>query len=379
MSDKSQEDKTEEATPKRIVDARKKGQLPRGRELTGAAVVLAVSGVLAMQGQSMVSDMGNAMHFALTQPARFDFETSGDMMTAMARVAGALFTPLLPVMLAAVFAALAGGLLIGGWNISGKAVMPDLKKLNPLSGLKRMFSLNALVELLKAIFKAFLVGGVAVWVIVSTREHWLGLGQMATEMGVMKAFALAITACIASAAAYVLIGLIDAPYQIWKHQRDLRMTRQETRDESKESEGRPEVKARLRQLQQEMARGRMMDEVPSADVILVNPVHVAVALKYDAGHDRAPRVVAKGAGLIAEQIKKVASEHRVPVLSSAPLARVLYRTTDLGHEIPPDLFTAIAQILTWVYRVQRNPASVGSGPPQPEIPKHLQSKAMPWQ
>ncbi len=263
MSDKSQEDKTEEATPKRIEDARKKGQLPRGRELTGAAVVLAVSGVLAMQGQSMVSDMGNAMHFALTQPARFDFETSGDMMTAMARVAGALFAPLLPVMLAAVFAALAGGLLIGGWNISGKAVMPDLKKLNPLSGLKRMFSLNALVELLKAIFKAFLVGGVAVWVIVSTREHWLGLGQMATEMGVMKAFALAITACIASAAAYVLIGLIDAPYQIWKHQRDLRMTRQETRDESKESEGRPEVKARLRQLQQEMARGRMMDEVPA--------------------------------------------------------------------------------------------------------------------
>ena len=378
MSESSGQEKTEQPTPKRIDDARKKGQVARSRELSGAVVVLAVGSVMALYGQQMVSQLTAAMALAFRQAGEARFESQSEMLGAFGTIGAALFTPVIPLMLAAVIAALMATLAIGGWNLSAKAMAPDFKKIDPLKGFKRMFSLNALVELLKAIGKALLVGGAAMMLIISTRDEWLGLGLMSPQSGILQGLGLAATACVVAAGAYLLVGLLDAPYQLWKHQKDLRMTRQEVRDESKESDGRPEIKSRQRQLQQEMATGRMMEAVPEADVVLVNPIHVAVALRYQAHKDRAPLVVAKGAGDIAERIREIGREHDIPILSSPPLARVLYRTTKVGQEIPAPLFTAIAQVLTWVYQLKREP-QVARPAPQPDIPESLKTEARPWQ
>ncbi|MES2490812.1 MAG: flagellar type III secretion system protein FlhB, partial [Pseudomonadota bacterium] len=240
-----------------------------------------------------------------------------------------------------------------------KAFIPDVDRINPLTGLGRIFSINSLIELLKSMLKLIVlavVAGVAWW---SSRSELIGLSSEDTNQGLAHAGMLFTHSFAFLCGAMLLIALLDVPYQIWQYEKQLKMTKQELRDEYKESEGRPEVKARVRQIQREMSRRRMMEQVPTADVIVTNPTHYAVALKYVSDKSRAPIVVAKGADQIALAIRELGKQNRVPILEAPPLARALYRSTELDQEIPTTLYAAVAQVLTYVYQLRM----YRSGPP----------------
>ncbi|MBL6749019.1 MAG: flagellar biosynthesis protein FlhB [Nevskia sp.] len=345
------QDRTERATPQRRREARKRGQVPRSRELSAAAVVgagvLGVVGAGAHLGRGAVRLMRRALDLGaldLAHPDRLPAQL-GRVLTEGLMLAAPLF--------AATFcAALVAPLALGGWNLSAGALRPDFSRLNPFSGLGRMFSGQAAVELAKGLAKVACIGGVAAVYLWRERGALVALAGEPVQHGIADAAALVAGAFAWLAAALLLIAAVDAPYQLWSYARRLRMSRQEVRDELKQSEGRPEVKARIRRLQHEVARRRMMEKIPSADVVVTNPTHYAVALKYRGEEMRAPRVVAKGAGEIAARIRELAREHRVPQVSAPPLARALYRGVDLDQEIPANLYAAVARVLTYVYQLR---------------------------
>jgi flagellar biosynthetic protein FlhB len=243
-------------------------------------------------------------------------------------------------------------MVLGGWNFSGQALVPDFLRLSPLSGLKRLFGLQGASELGKALLKLVMVGGVCATVIYWLFGDVLALGRMTPRDAIGRGASLVSWAFVWLSASLALVAAVDVPLQLFQFKRSLRMTRQELRDESKELDGRPEVKQRIRQMQQAVARRRMMHKVPKADVVIVNPTHFAVALKYDPQHMRAPLVLAKGADLIAQNIRRIAEEHRVPIFESPKLARALYRSVDLNQEIPAGLYLAVAQVLSYVFRIR---------------------------
>jgi flagellar biosynthetic protein FlhB len=257
--------------------------------------------------------------------------------------------PLLGVVLVAVLLA---SIALGGWNFSAAALVPDFTRLSPAAGFGRLLGLSGLTELGKALLKCLVVGGVCAAVIASLYGDVLALAHMAPRTAIGRGAHLVGGAFLTLCASLVLIALVDVPLQLFQFKRALRMTRQELREEFKEHNGRPETKQRIRQVQQQLARRRMMQQVPKADVVLVNPTHVAVALKYEPATMRAPRVIAKGADLIAQNIRRIAEEHRVPVFESPPLARALYRSTDLNREIPAGLYLAVAQVLSYIFRLR---------------------------
>jgi flagellar biosynthetic protein FlhB len=242
---------------------------------------------------------------------------------------------------------------LGGWNFSPGAVAPDFSRMNPLEGLKRLFGLQGFSELVKALLKCLAVGTVCALVASHVFGDVLRLGHMAPRAAIGRGASLLQGAFVCLCASLAVIALIDVPLQVYQFNRSLRMTRQELRDEAKESEGNPETKRRIRQMQQQIARRRMMQKVPTADVVIVNPTHFAVALKYDPKKMRAPRVLAKGVDLVALNIRRIAEEHRVPLFDSPKLARALYRSTDLDREIPVGLYMAVAQVLSYVLRVRK--------------------------
>ena len=252
--------------------------------------------------------------------------------------------------------------------------MPKFERLDPVGGIARLFSANALVELLKAIAKTVLVGVIS-WVVISSQiESMLALVVEPINTGSAHLADLMLTGFMVIVCALVVIALIDAPYQMWHYANKLKMTREEVRKEAKESEGDPMVKGRIRQLQREMAKRRMMAEVPTADVVVTNPTHYAVALKYSEGKMGAPRVVAKGADAVAARIRELAAEHKVPLLEAPPLARALYTHTELGDQIPQGLYTAVAEVLAYVFQLRTYRQHGGHHPNLPEdidIPPHL--------
>jgi flagellar biosynthetic protein FlhB len=274
-----------------------------------------------------------------------------------------------PVLAAVFGAALVAPLALGGWTFSGQALVPDFSRLSPIAGLKRIFGWHGLVELLKALAKCLLVGGVAAIVIYAFMDDAIALGRMPVEGGIAGAAHLVGSAFVWMSAALVVVAAADVPFQLWDYQHRLRMSRYEIREELKETDGRPEVKSRIRQLQQQFARRRMMEQVPKADVVITNPTHFAVALRYDAQKMRAPRVVAKGADLVALAIRRVAEAHKVPTFESPVLARALYRSVDIGKEIPGGLYVAVAQVLTYIYQMRRLPAQAFArlARPQPNV------------
>jgi flagellar biosynthetic protein FlhB len=372
----SAQERTEKATPKRREDARKRGQVPRSRELGAAAVVGAAVLVALMAGPHVAASAQAQLRGLLS----FDGEVLLHPERMPARFGQALGQGLLsclPLFLACVVAAFAAPLLLGGWNFSVQALRPDFSRINPLSGLGRIFSGHGAVELLKGLVKIGWIGGIAVLYLSSHRQALAGLSAEAGAQGIADGVGLALGLLGWLAMALVVIAGIDAPYQLWSHARKLRMSKQEIRDESKQSDGRPEVKGRIRRLQIEMSKRRMMDKVAAADVVVTNPTHYAVALKYDGEKMRAPRVVAKGAGEIAAAIRELAREHRVPLVAAPPLARALYRGVQLDQEIPAALYAAVARVLTYVYQLRdwrggtRPPAApvvdeVPGGEPDPE-------------
>ena len=257
-----------------------------------------------------------------------------------------------PVMLATFFAALIAPMLIGGWNLSSKALQPDFSRLNPVTGFGRMFSTNSLVELAKSIAKFLIVGlvaGISWW---GSRGELLGLGVEPSTQAIGHGLGLVASTFVWMCAALGLIAAIDVPWQLWSYAKQMKMSRQEIKQEYKQSEGSPEVKGRIRRLQAELSQRRMMEKVPTADVIVTNPTHYAVALKYTAGKNRAPVVVAKGVDTVAAAIRELAAEHRIALVEAPPLARALYRGCDLEEEIPAQLYAAVAQVLTYVFQLR---------------------------
>jgi flagellar biosynthetic protein FlhB len=360
-SEVDQDQRTEHASPKRLQDARDKGQVPRSRDLSAAFVFGAGLVIIMSMGDYMAGGAGRWMTDAL-QPQSPALIATSQLPAIAGDVALGAFLVAAPLLLAGFIAALISPVLIGGWTFSAQALMPDFSRVSLFKGIGRMFSSQALAEVGKAITKAVLVVGVGGLMLWSSRDAFIALAHADGAAAIGAGLSLCMTLLMQLGMSLVVIAGVDVGVQLWSYHRNLRMTREELREESKETEGRPEVKARIRRTQQQMASRRMMEAVPKADVIVTNPTHYAVALQYSEGKMRAPKVVAKGADEIAARIREIAREHRVPVLSAPPLARALFRACDLGQEIPANLYAAVAQVLTWVYQLKR-----GIHKPEPHI------------
>lgn len=344
-------EKTEHATPKRLADARKKGQIARSRELTTAVVVLAIAAAVLVTGDSMAAAAGMLLTAYLQQiPAALATPNAGWELTA-ALLAG-VAKMMAPVWVTGFLAALIAPMLVGGWNLAPEAVAIDFSRLNPLAGIKRLFSLNSLIELGKAMLKVLVIGVLATLLFEHERDRLLSLPFLPLGEAVGQGARVVVDAVLWLGGGLLLIAAVDVPWQILHHAQQLKMTKQEVKQEYEQSEGKPEVKGRIRRLQQAFSQGRMMEAVPKADVIITNPTHYAVALQYTAGKDKAPRVVAKGADLIALQIRELAKQHRVPLVEAPPLARALFRSCEIDSEIPGALYQAVAQVLSYVYQLR---------------------------
>ena len=369
----SDQEKTEEATPRRLEKAREEGQVARSRELT--TFMLLLGGVVGMwsMGVLLYDQLGLVMEQAFLFERRQAFET-GPMLSNVLDLGTRTLLTMLPLFLLLTLVALVAPALLGGWLISAKSLKPQLSKLNPFKGLKRMFGTQALVELFKAVAKSTLIGGVGMAYLYFHREEYLALMHQPTSQALARALMMAAQACGLMVLTLLVVILIDVPYQLWSHAKKLRMSKDEIKREHKESEGDPHVKARIRSQQQAMARGRMMSKVPEADVIITNPTHYAVALKYEEQGMGAPRVVAKGADMVAARIREIGQEAGVPLLQAPPLARALYHHVDLEQEIPMDLYTAVAEVLAWAFRLKHVSKEGGEVPPTPEnlpVPESL--------
>lgn len=371
QDDKSQE-RTEQATPKRRQDAKKKGQAPRSRELNTTAVLLTGAATLVLFGGGIGEGIAAIMVDSLSMPRQMAFDAPL-LPTAFGQAAMVALVLLLPLFAAVLAAALVGPAMLGGLVFSAEAIKPKLEKLNPIAGLKRIFSLNGLMEFAKTLAKFVVVTGAGLLVLRFIAPDLLMAGETSVETAVPGLAAAAAWVLVVLASVMLLIAAVDVPFQLWSHSKKLRMTRQEVRDEMKETEGRPEVKSRIRRVQMEMTQRRMMMAVPEADVVVTNPTHYSVALKYDPDGMAAPRVIAKGADEIALKIREVAAASGVPRVEAPPLARALYFTTRLDEEIPAELFLAVARVLAWVYQLK---AAAGGAPPPPQpdgldVPGHL--------
>lgn len=365
-SDDSQE-KTEDPTPKRLEKAREEGQTARSRELATMSVLLAGAGGLLTFGAGIGQMLAGVMRHSFDIERAVIFDTT-QMAQRLLDAADAAIWGLMPFMILVFVAAIAGSIGIGGLLISGKAVAPQLNRMDPLKGLGRMFSLKSLVELVKAIAKVALVMLIAILILDLRTEDLLSIsseapGPAIVHVGWTLGWSFFLLAC-----ATIIIAAIDVPFQIYDHQKKLRMTKQEVKDEFKDTEGKPEVKSRIRQLQREMSQRRMMEDVPGADVVITNPSHYAVALKYDDASMEAPLVVAKGADQVAFRIMDVARENKVDILRTPPLTRAVYHNSEVGSEIPAGLYVAIAQVLAYLYQLRRFRQGQGPRPGMPEFP-----------
>jgi len=369
------QEKTEEPTQKRLDDAREKGDIPRSKELATMALLLASIAAAMVFGRMLVEHMAGMLryNYVLEREAVFDvsmmaIHLGNSVMEAFMGVGGFFIMVLL--------AALISPIALGGWNFSSKALAPKFNRLNPLSGIKRMFSMKALVELIKALAKFGLVGTFGVLSLWAIHNDLLRLGISDVTVAMGDAVELLMWVFLVMCIALVLIAAVDAPYQLYEYSKKLKMTLQEIKDEMKNTEGKPEVKGRIRQLQREIAQRSMMGNVPDADVVITNPTHYSVALKYDQEVRDAPIVVAKGADFVALKIREIANEHEVPILQAPALARALYYSTEVEEEIPSGLFNAVAQVLAYVFQLRRAKGGREAMPDKPrdsemEIPDEL--------
>lgn len=344
-------EKSEEPTQKKMDDARGKGQIPRSKELTTLLLTLSAAVFLLMYGGQMMSEFIALM----TKGLSFDRDIAFDLLKLFDLVIAitiAAINMVLPFFLLMVLIALVAPTLLGGWAFSAKAMAPKISKLNPVSGIKRMFSSTALIELFKALAKFVLVIAMAVYFLYQTFGEVLGLGLEPLESALMHSATLIIQAFIFVSLSLIIVAAIDVPFQLWKHNSQLKMTKQEVKEEHKQQEGNPEVKGRIRQVQREMSQRRMMQQVPEADVIITNPTHFAVALKYDPDIMPEPLVLAIGSDFMAAQMRTIATENNITIVEAPPLARALYYNAEIDRPIPYDLFKAVASVLAYVYQLK---------------------------
>jgi flagellar biosynthetic protein FlhB len=364
MAEDSDAEKTEPASAKRLEKAREEGDVPRSRELATFTVLMTAGIGLWMTGGSLVRQLSATLVSGLSLD-REQIYNSDVLIGRVATDIGSVLIACLPLAFAIIFVALVSPLLIGGWLFSSKSFMPNFGKLNPMRGLGNMVSSNALVELLKALAKTLLVGVVAWMVVMSKKDAVLGLAVEPLLAGSTHLANLVATSFLFMVGGLGLIAAIDGPYQVWHYANKLKMTRQEMIQESKESDGNPQMKGKIRQMQREMSRRRMMADVPTADVVVTNPTHYAVALKYTDGGNGAPRVVAKGSDEVAAKIRELARENKVALLEAPALARALHKHTEIGDEIPEALYSAVAEVLAYVFQLRTYSKVGGNYPDRP--------------
>ena len=365
MSDTSAADsRTEQATPRRLQRAREEGSVGRAHSVAGAVVLLAGACMLSLAGAKFIELLETAVRIGLTpQP-----EAMRDPMRMLAAAADVMRPGLLiiaPFMLVLACVAAVADVAIGGWIISPVPLTPDFSRIDPLKGFGRLFSKAALAEIIKAIVKFIVIGVIAGWLMKSWLNDFLHIAAESWPYAPRHLASLSSEVFLILAASLLAVTLFEVPYQLWQHRDQLKMSRQEIKDEAKEQEGSPQTRRRIRALRIKMSRARMMTEVPKADVVVVNPEHFAAALSYREDRMRAPRLVAKGTGLIALRIRAVAEEHGIAVVEAPPLARSVNRHVELGDEIPVGLYRAVAEVLAYVYRLR---AARDGGAPTPPLP-----------
>ncbi|MBI5042231.1 MAG: flagellar biosynthesis protein FlhB [Gammaproteobacteria bacterium] len=362
------QERSEDPSQKRLDEARRKGQIPRSREFNSMVMLVSAAASLLFMGDDLMRHFADMLKDGLTLDRKMIFDRMG-VIAGLSKLLEEGAWMLAPFFLVSVVAAVVSSVAIGGWSFSPEAMAVKFDKLNPLSGLKRMFALRGLVELVKSILKLLLISGVAVLLMQKLGADLLNLGYQEPAAAMGHAGQMLTWVFLLLSLVLVVIAAIDIPYQLWDHAQQMKMTKQEVRDEYKETEGKPEVKSRVRQMQRELAQRRMMEAVPEADVIITNPTHYAVALKYDGLNMRAPRLVAKGKNLIAAQIRNKAMEHEVPIFSAPPLARAIFFSTELDDEIPAGLYFAVAQVLAYIYQLKA--ARKGATGHAPQAPNDL--------
>jgi flagellar biosynthetic protein FlhB len=374
MADDSSQEKTEEPTAKKLEKAREDGQIPRSKELSTSLVLIVGTLALWSFGGSLLSAAKNIItyNFSLERAHLFDdrqmiIHLSGSALEGMTSIA--------PVMAALVVAAIFGPLALGGWMFSGKSLMPKASRISPIAGFKRMFGLKSLVELLKSWAKVLTIVFCTLGLFFWLQDRVLFINQEPTEQAIMHAMSLVMTGALVLAVSTLLVSIIDVPFQVYDFKKKQKMSLQEVKDEHKDTEGKPEIKQRIRRLQYEMSQRRMMEDVQDADVVITNPTHYSVALKYSSDSMGAPLLVAKGVDEVAFKIREIAKAHKVPVIESPALARSVYTYTAIGKEIPEGLYIAIAQVLAYVYQLDQYLKGLGPRPKQPifPVPTHLRA------
>jgi len=355
------EDRTEAPSAKRLREARERGDVPRSRELANVAVLGAtVIAMMASSGYVARTSLG-WMRGALA----FDAGIVGHpdrLLSHAAVLLGTSVLPILPLLAVALLACFISPLVMGGLVFSGQALQPNFDRLSPAAWLRRVYGQEGMAELLRSVLRVVIVGAVGTWAVRHALDAIPHLQRMPLEAAVSEGMTFMLRVLAAVVGAMGILALVDVPYQHWSWTQKHKMTKQELRDEYKETEGNPEVKGKVRQLAREMAQRRMMEAVPEADVIVTNPTHYAVALKYEAGRMRAPKVVAMGVDEIALRIREIGSAHRVAMVEAPPLARALYRNAKLDQEIPVQLYAAVAQVLSYVFQLRRWHPSHGPMP-----------------
>lgn len=365
MSEENDAEKTEEPTPQRRQKAREEGQVPRSKELTSLMMLLAGWSLIVFTGESMAEKLAQLMHNGLM----FDRLLLSDPDTMLHKTRSLLSLmagALLPLLLGLFVVGIASSVLIGGLHFSSKSLKVDLKRLSPLTGFKRLFSFQVVSELAKSVMKSTLVGSACLLFFIRNKSHFLQLASESLSNAIVDAHRLIAHCLIVVICALIPMMGYDVFYQVMSHMKKLRMSRQEIRDEFKQSEGDPHIKNRIRQLRRTMAQSRMMEDLPNADVIVNNPTHYSVAISWKEGKMAAPVVLAKGAGDIALRIREKGTQHGIPMLEAAPLARALYRHCDIGEPIPTELYSVVAEVLAWVYNLRRWRKSGGNLPKKPE-------------
>lgn len=370
-------EKTESPSQRRLDQAREEGQVARSRELSTFAVLMAGGAGIWFMGSALAHHLISLIREGLTLDAGLAFHTEQlvPRLHDLSMSTLLVFLPLLGLLLAV---AAFSPLLLNGWLFTLKPLQPNFGKLDPIAGIGRMFSINSLMELAKALAKTLVVGGIGAWVVWHNKQAVLLLVSEPIAYAIPHLGSLVWGSFAAIMGGLLLIVAVDVPFQLYEHNKKLKMTKEEVRQEAKETEGDPQVKARIRSMQREMARRRMMAEIPTADVVVTNPTHFSVALKYSENKMRAPVVVAKGSHLMAAKIKEIAKENNIPILEAPPLARALHKHCELGQAIPEALFNAVAEVLAYVYQLRRYKQVGGAYPQEPHelpVPKELDPAA----
>lgn len=349
MPEGKDQEKTEPATPKRREDSRKKGQVAQSREIPSALVLLSSLGVLFFSGSSIICSLSDFMGGIFRNIGSLHHLQGVSLHSFLLEIFKHVLSILMPLMSAVLIGGITANLLQIGFLFTGEPLIPKLSKLNPLEGIKRLFSLKSLVELVKSLFKLLFVGFIAFVMIKGELENIPSLMQMSIGGTLSFIARVSFKICFYTCLTLIVLAALDYAFQRWQHEKGMRMTKQEVKDEFKQREGNPAVKARIKSIQREMAQRRMMESVPKADVVITNPTSLAIALKYDAKAMMAPQIIAKGAGLIAKRIKDIARENGVPLVEHKPLAQTLFKVVEIGGFIPANLYRAVAEILAYVY------------------------------